>query len=92
VSAYEIVTVFTGMPGGSPTAPAQGQGTADCPPTKRVLGGGYRMQSGGSADFSAVVAIWNSPLDGGAGWFFIGANRNPTAIGVYIYAICAVVQ
>jgi len=50
------------------------------------------MQSGGSADLSAVVALWDSPLDAGAGWFFIGVNKNPSAIGVYIYAICAVVQ
>lgn len=92
ISGYEVVQARIGMPGGTPSNPGQGTGAASCPSGKRALGGGYRMESGGSADLSAVVALWDSPLDGGTGWFFIGVNKNPSNIGVFIYAICATVQ
>lgn len=92
ISGYEIVQVLIVMPPGSPTAPGEGVGAASCPGTKRALGGGFRMESGGTADVTAVVALWNTPLDGGAGWYFLGENKNPSGVRVFVYAICATIQ
>jgi hypothetical protein len=55
-----------------------------------VLGGGHRIEGGGGL----ATAAWSSPDadPNTSGWIFEGFNRSPYPIGVFVYAICAIVD
>jgi len=80
VSGWELIQVTGATDSSSPKAV-----NADCPPGKKVVGGG------GHASGSLSVAIRGSwPYSNGIGWSVSGLELSPTAENwtVYGYAIC----
>jgi hypothetical protein len=54
---------------------------AKCPANKRVVGGGYTMQAGGTTYF-------NVPTSDGKGWWVSSGNTATTAKSASVWAIC----
>lgn len=82
VSGYEFVaSIFRTVPSGTSTH------ALNCPGGKRALGGGYRVETG--HDF--VRVDWDTPIDGGLGWFFRLTNSNAQAFSISVYVLCAAV-
>ena len=80
MSGWEMVQVIGVTDSSSPKAVA-----VDCPPGKRVVGGG------GYASGSLSVTIRGSwPYDTGTGWSVSGLEFSPTSDTwqVVVYAIC----
>ncbi len=82
VSGYEFVaSVFRPVPSGMSTH------ALNCPSGKRALGGGYRLENG--HDF--VKVLWDTPIDGGLGWFLRIQNTIAQTHSVSMYVLCATV-
>jgi len=80
VSGWQMVMVTSATDSTSPKGV-----NADCPPGKKVVGGG------GTASGSLSIAIRGSwPYSNGTGWSVSGLETSPTAENwtVYGYAIC----
>jgi len=56
-----------------------------CPAGKRALGGGYRVESNNPNVFVA----WDTPIDGGLGWFFRVNNQTGGTQVLSLYVLCA---
>jgi len=56
-----------------------------CPGGKSVLSGGYRVEG---AD-PAVHIVWDTPIDGGPGWYWRIQNESGGATPVSFYTLCA---
>jgi hypothetical protein len=56
-----------------------------CPGGKSVLSGGYRVEG---AD-PAVHIVWDTPIDGGPGWYWRIQNESAGATPVSFYTLCA---
>lgn len=59
----------------------------NCPSGKRAVGGGYRVETG--HDF--VKVFWDTPIDGGLGWFLRLHNTGAQTFSVSLYVMCATV-
>jgi hypothetical protein len=82
VSGYEFVaSVFRPVPSGVSTH------ALSCPSGKRAMGGGYRLENG--HDF--VKVLWDTPIDGGLGWFLRLQNSIAQPHSVSMYVLCATV-
>ena len=82
VSGYEFVpSIFRTVPSGTSTH------ALNCPAGKRATGGGYRVETG----HEFVRVDWDTPIDGGTGWFFRLTNSNAQAFSISIYVLCAAV-
>ena len=81
VSGYEFVeSIFRPVPGNTTSDHA-----LRCPGSKRAVGGGYRVETG--HDF--VRVLWDTPIDGGLGWFLRLNNPNAQTFSVSLYVLCA---
>lgn len=57
-----------------------------CPPGKVATGGGYRDEGGN------LQVLWNTPIDGGPGWYWRIANPTGGSDAASLYVICVNVQ
>jgi hypothetical protein len=57
---------------------------ANCPPGKKVVGGGV---SSNDPYYARVVE--SAPQDNGAGWWIGLRNQNSSTLGAYAWAVCA---
>lgn len=82
VSGYQFIqSIFRPVPSGMSTH------ALDCPAGKRATGGGYRVESG----HGFVRVLWDTPIDGGLGWFLRLANSDAQTFSVSLYVLCAAV-
>jgi hypothetical protein len=55
-----------------------------CPQGKSVLSGGYRVEG----NDPAVHIVWDTPIDGGPGWFWRILNESGSATPISFYTLC----
>jgi hypothetical protein len=56
-----------------------------CPQGKSVLSGGYRVEG----NDPAVHIVWDTPIDGGPGWYWRINNESAAAHPISFYTLCA---
>ena len=59
-----------------------------CPQGKSVLSGGYRIEGNNPT----VHIVWDTPIDGGPGWFWRVLNESGSAHPISFYTLCATLQ
>jgi hypothetical protein len=82
VSGYVFIqSIFRPVP----TGPSDH--ALNCPAGKRAVGGGYRIETG----HQFVKVDWDTPIDGGLGWFLRLQNSGAQAFSISMYVMCATV-
>jgi Collagen triple helix repeat (20 copies) len=56
-----------------------------CQGGKSVLSGGYRVEGANPA----VHVVWDTPIDGGPGWYWRIQNESGAAASISFYTLCA---
>jgi len=78
VSGYQFVQeVVVGVPAGTLFNHA-----LYCPQGKVATGGGWRDEGG------ALHLLWDTPIDGGLGWYFRVENPSPYNDSISMYVLC----
>jgi hypothetical protein len=57
-----------------------------CPPGKRATGGGWRDEGGG------LKVLWDTPIDGGDGWYWRVNNPGAGNGAISLYLICVTAE